>query len=168
MFYFSGLLEASIGGCSMILLSPYSQKMRNGERNPKDYPHWHSVISQLNKLGYSIIQIGVTGETPITGVANIRFNLPLDELKKLVQECQTWMSVDNFFPHLCYTVGKLGVTVWGRSDPNIFGYTVNTNLLKSRQYLREKQYDIWEAITYDANVFVTPEDVVAAVQERVR
>ena len=150
----------------MILISPYSQKLRNGERNPKNFPSWEVVVYKLTSLGYEVIQVGVAGEEPIPGVREVLFNLPLDELKKLITECQAWTSVDNFFPHLCNTVSKPGVVIYSKSDPTIFGYANNTNLLKSRASLVEFPFDIWEKVSYDFTAFVPPDEVVAAIIKR--
>lgn len=150
----------------MILISPYSQKLRNGERNPKNFPSWEAVVYKLTTLGYEVIQVGVTGEESIKGVKGVLFNSSLDELKKLILECQTWVGIDNFFPHLCNIVGKSGVVVYSKSDPTIFGYSSNTNLLKDRKYLREFPFDIWEKISYDLEAFVTPSEVVAEIVKK--
>jgi ADP-heptose:LPS heptosyltransferase len=138
--------------------------MRNGSKNnPKDYPRWKEVIKGLKEIGYKVTQIGIAGEE-LLGEDEVMFNLPLKELSKLLKECHTWISVDNFFQHLAYLDKKKGVVIFGQSDPNIFGHKQNINLLKDRKYLREKQFANWEQAEYRADVFVEPQEIINAVK----
>lgn len=144
----------------MIILSPYSRFMRNGQKHPKNYPFWPEVIKQVKE---PIIQIGVEGETQL--VDDFRKNLSLKELEILVNECNTWLSCDSFFQHFCWSLNKPGITIFGQSDPNIFGHSENVNLLKDRKYLREKQFWIWEQAEYNEDAFVSPEVVIDALKK---
>jgi ADP-heptose:LPS heptosyltransferase len=139
--------------------------MRNGATlNPKDYPHWKEVIGGLKESGYKVIQIGVVGEALI-GADEVRYNLPLKELVRMLKECHTWISVDNFFQHLAYIEKKKGVVIFGQSDPNVFGHKQNINLLKDRKYLREKQFQNWENAEYRGDVFVEPNEIINSVKK---
>jgi ADP-heptose:LPS heptosyltransferase len=146
-----------------IIISPYSRGMRNGKLNPKNFPYWKEVINLLIQNGHEVIQVGVEGEEGL--VSDFRKGLSLDKLKELINECDTWISVDNFFNHLANHTSKIGIVIFGMSDPKIYGYPQNINLLKDRKYLREKQYDIWECCEFDENVFVKPEAVLKAVNK---
>jgi ADP-heptose:LPS heptosyltransferase len=139
----------------MIIIAPYAQKLRNGKNNPKNYPWWPELISLINE---PIVQIGIEGEIQL--VEDFRKNLPLNELKSLVLECRTWISVDSFFQHFAWDLNKPGIVLWGQSDPLIFGHPENTNLLKDRKYLREKQFWWWEQCDYNAEAFVKPEEII--------
>jgi len=146
-----------------ILISPWSRMLRDKSYNPKNFPHWEKVIDDL-KDDYDIIQIGVTGEKKL--VPDFRVNLKLKQIGELLsnEQCYTWISVDNFLPHLAWHYDKPGIVLWGLSDPNIFGYQKNKNLLKARKYLRENQFMIWDGLTYDPKVFVTADKVIEAVR----
>lgn len=139
----------------MIIISPFAQKLRNGAVNPKNYPYWKELISLINE---PITQIGIEGEEQL--VEDFRKNLSLKELKLLVNEAKTWISVDSFFQHFCWDINKPGIVLWGQSDPLIFGHPENINLLKSREYLREDQFLIWEQAEYIRDCFVEPEVVL--------
>jgi len=143
----------------MIILSPYAKTMRNGQQHPKNYPNWEEVISQINE---HIIQVGIEGEVPL--VDDFKKNLSLDDLATLIKEAKTWISVDSFFQHYCWSLGKPGVVLWGQSDPVIFGHPENVNLLKDRTYLREKQFWLWEQCSFREDAFVTPDEVVEALK----
>lgn len=147
----------------MILLHPYAQKMRNGMPNPKTptVPWWAEVIKQLP--ANDVVQIGVAGEYPL--VPDFREGLPLPALRKLISESDLWIAVDSFFPHLAHQAGKPGIVIWSRSDPVIYGYGENTNLLKDRAYLRTDPFGIWEAETYLEAAFVEPQVVAQAAAQ---
>ena len=139
----------------MILIHPYAKPLRNGKTNPKNYPYWAKLIALINE---PIIQIGVEGEEQL--VYDFRKNLPIPELRKLIQECRIWIGVDSFFQHLAWDCGKPGVVLWSVSDPLIFGHPENTNLLKSRDYLAKNQFLWWDFTEYNADAFVKPEEVL--------
>lgn len=145
-----------------ILISPFSQKLRNGKENPKNYPFWRELIDLLIKEGMEITQIGVKGELELA--KDCRFNLPLSELKKLIKKYDTWISVDNFLQHFCWYYGKKGIVLFSQSDPVIFGHPENINLLKSRDYLRKDQFDIWEKAEVNREAFVKPAEVMSYIK----
>ena len=149
----------------MIIISPYARTLRNSEKNhPKNYPHWGRLIPMIRELDSMIIQVGSGSEEALPGIDDLRLNLSLTELAKLVVECKAWVSVDSFFQHFCWDLGKQGIVLWGQSDPLIFGHEENINLLKSRKYLREKQFWLWEQTDYNPNAFVQPEEVRTALK----
>ena len=141
----------------MIIISPFSKKLRDTKRNPKNYPYWDKLISGLEKNN-AIVQVGVPGENKL--VSDFRIGLSFKELKKMINDCDFWISVDNFFPHLAHHLKVPGVVLWGISDPNIFGYPENLNILKDRKYLRPNQFDIWEDCKYNEEAFVKPEVII--------
>lgn len=138
----------------MILIAPWARKMPEGVLHPKDYPYWKEVVDGLKN--HEIIQVGIHGEVQL--VNDFRQNLSLHSLSQLVEQCDTWISVDSFFQHFCWDMGKYGVVLWGQSDPLIFGHPENANLLKDRKYLREKQFWLWTQCEYKQDAFVEPQD----------
>ena len=156
---------------SIVLISPFSQQMTNGTQNAKNYPYWQQLITALKKFPEinEIIQIGVKNEYRFEGVAH-RFNQPLKEVEKLARDADVWISVDNFFPHLCNAikVPAKGVVLFSRSDPEHFGYKQYTNLLKDRKYLRPDQFLIWEKCPYVEDAYVDVQTVVNAVLDIIK
>ena len=151
----------------MIILSPYARALRSGDKNhPKNFPNWKPLINILKGLypTETIVQVGSGDEEALPGITDFRKNLSLNELAKLVNECTTWISVDSFFQHFCWDLGKRGIVLWGQSDPNIFGHPENINLLKSRSYLREKQFWMWEQASYIPEAFPDIETIVMALK----
>jgi ADP-heptose:LPS heptosyltransferase len=144
----------------MIIISPYAKKMRVDKLHPKDYPYWKELIKLIDE---PIVQIGIDGETPL--VNDFRKNLSLDELKKLVLEAKTWISVDSFFQHFCWDIGKYGIVLFGQSDPKIFGHPENINLLKDTRYLRKQQFWWWEQTDHIKESFVKPVEVITALKK---
>ena len=145
-----------------IIISPFSKPLRTNRENPKNYPYWGQVVKNLRLLGYRTVQIGTVGE-PSIGADDTKFGLKLKDFKKLLDESNGFACVDNFFNHFATFYGKRGVVVFGRSDPKIFGYEQNINLLKDRACLRKNQFDIWEHDEFRADVFVSADEVVAAI-----
>lgn len=139
----------------MIIISPYSKALTNGNRNPKNYPYWKELIELIDE---PIIQVGVEGEEQL--VPEFCKNLPIARLKELIAECRTWIGCDSFFQHLAWSCGKPGIVLWSVSDPLIFGHPENHNLLKSRDYLAENQFLWWNFTEYNADAFVKPEEVI--------
>lgn len=142
------------------IISPFSRPLRNGKQNPKNYPYWKELIKLLP---YHVIQIGVKGEDKL--VKDCRFNLSIKELKALIKECDLWISVDTFLPHLAHHVGKSGVVIWGKSDPNIFGYLENKNVIINREKLRSNQFIFWENEVFDESVFPKPEQLLKIIND---
>lgn len=148
----------------MIIISPYAARLYSGRLSPKNYPYWPKLVSLLNDDGYEVTQVGVKGETRIEGVSQFVTNFPFSKLRDLVNGCQTWISVDNFFPHFCHCERlRRGIVLWGQSDPRIFGYGTNINLLRGRDYLRQYQYQSWEEAPDRPDAFVYAENVMASV-----
>jgi len=147
-----------------VVISPYSRRLRNGKNNAKNYCFWPQLIDMLIKKGYDVIQLGVADEKKFSGAKEMKYNLKLKEIKSLVLSADLWISVDNFLPHFLAETKKPGIVLWGRSDPEIYGYPHNINLLKDKKYLREDQYNIWEAIEFDPTVFVPPAEVISYIK----
>jgi len=151
-----------------IVISPYSKPTRQGKVSPKNMPdgRWGEVVRGLKAGGHTVIQIGVSGEKQVEGVDEFLANRPLKELSKLLSECDTFASVDNFCHHLAYVIGKPGVVIFCQSDPIIFGHSLHTNLLKDRKYLRPNQFIFWDHANYNDEAFVEPSDIIAAILGR--
>lgn len=161
-----------------VLISPYAQKLRNGNENPKNFPYWSEVVSKLLDKGIDVIQIGGPNDKKVecdypsrghAGQFEFKQNLKLRQIATLVKECDTWISVDSFLQHLnqCW-VRKRGIVIWSQSDPAIFGYPSNINLLKGSFYLRDKQFWLWEQCDYNKDAFVSADVVYNAVLKELR
>ena len=123
---------------------------RGNLETPKSYPHWDALLELLK--GPEILEI--------------RGLLPEQEIVELVNRADTFISIDSFLPHLCnYKKLKPGIVLWGLSDPLLFGYPQNVNLLKGRMYLRTDQYGFWKDVKANPDAFVGPEVVLAAINK---
>jgi hypothetical protein len=158
-----------------IIISPYSQKLPKetfknnvnpSMENPKNYPYWEEFILLLKKEipDIEVIQIGVPSEKKLEGADIIKHSLKPKELLELAQSCNAWFSVDNFINHFCsYYKIPNGFVMFGQSDPNIYGYPQNTNVLKHRKYLRPDQYGFWWDRPYIKEAFVSAEELLKLV-----
>jgi hypothetical protein len=149
-----------------IVISPYSQELRvQNIEKANYYPYWEEVCDMIRERNHYVVQaLGPKKNRKLKG-ANIASYFNLKELELLIKDvkCHTWASVDNFMGHFGVYHGYIGVVIFGKSDPNLFGYKDNINLLKDRKYLRKRQFGIWEEEEFDPEVFVSPEEVVNAI-----
>jgi ADP-heptose:LPS heptosyltransferase len=148
-----------------VIISPYARALRNGQANAKNYPFWKELIDALHAIDVHTYQIGLPGEMSLNCKQDM-IGLSFQEIGQLVDHVDGWISVDNFFPHFVnYYNKKPGVVIWGKSDPNIFGYKQNVNILKDVKYLRHDQYNIWDSEPYDIEAFINPETIFHNVIE---
>jgi hypothetical protein len=142
-----------------IIISPYS----HGSKHPKSYPHWTDLVLMLKTTGLRLIQIGVTGDERLLGVDDFLQNQSFRQIEKLIDDCRSWIGVDNFLQHLCHCrpVTPKGIVLWGISDPQLFGYEYNLNVIGKR--LRPDQFGTWQ-IEPDPSVFWDAEEVFKRIQ----
>jgi ADP-heptose:LPS heptosyltransferase len=148
-----------------LIISPYSRKLRNGKKNAKDYPWWQEIIDELKKRhnDIKIIQIGVSGEEKLKNIDECLFDLSLKDLKELILSSDIFLSIDNFFHHYIHYLGKQNIVIWGQSDPILFGYKEDINLLKDKKYLRKEQFSIWEECEFNKDAWIDPNIVVNSI-----
>lgn len=146
-----------------IMLFPWAKTMRNGEKHPKNYPFWPQLVELLLDNGHQLTQVGVEGEERV--VEDFRSGLSHSDLCQLVRTYDTWIGVDSYGQHMAWSAGVRGIAIFGQSDPLIFGHSENVNLLKSRSYLRQQQFWLWEQCSADDSVWVTPGEVVDALNK---
>jgi len=129
------------GSENEIIISPYSHK----DDHPKSYPYWNELIAMIKPLGYKLVQIGSKNEKPLDNMDEYCFDYSLKDLQDKISKCYTWISVDNFLQHMVNTMPQIipGIILWGLSNPELFGYHYNTNLLKSKNLLRSNQFEPW-------------------------
>jgi ADP-heptose:LPS heptosyltransferase len=152
----------------LILISPWSRITTEGAPSPKNYPHWEAVVGGLLKAGYEVAQLSRSGEPDIQGVTRRMDDLTLQEIGALIATSETWIAVDNFLPHMAWTLNQPGVVIFGLSDPDIFGHPGNINLLKSRHFLRTRQFGLWSQEKPNPEAFVSPEIVIRAVEQSIK
>jgi ADP-heptose:LPS heptosyltransferase len=150
----------------IILISPYARVLPENKCNPKNFPYWENTIKLIKAKipNAQIVQIGKEGEAVLEGVDRTVFGLGPKNLLELAQKSDAWLSVDSFFQHFCsYYKIPNGIVIFSQSDPKIFGYPRNTNLLKDRKYLRPgaDQFLYWwrEGTVYKEEAFVSAETV---------
>lgn len=130
-----------------IIISKNVKALRNGERNPKDYPYWDELISLLDGNDITIIDK----------------EIPLKELSEMIRGCDFFISTDSFFQHYAWDLGKSGAVIFSVTDPSIFGHELHINILKDRKYLRKNQFLFMEQEPYNIEAFEKPEKVYKIV-----
>jgi ADP-heptose:LPS heptosyltransferase len=116
----------------------------------KSYPHWNQLLLLLKD--HEIQQI--------TGI------LSEAALLESVHWADVVITIDSFLPHLIkyYKIRKTIIVIWSKSDPNIFGYAENINLLKDRKYLKPEQFKWWMDEPHDPAAFVSPEEIAQVIE----
>ena len=154
-----------------VILSPWSKVPKNGVKCAKNFPleSWKEVVLKLREKGFKTIQIGVSGEQLINA-EEVKFNLSFPDLLDLLKSADTFISVDNGIQHFAHYYGIHGVVIFSKSDPSIFGYSDNKNLLKDKKYLRQgrEQFKWWDECPYDKDAFISSEEVVDAVESVIK
>ena len=145
-----------------IIIHPWARKLENGNENAKNYPYWEELVSLLYKYEYEVIQVGEIGEKQL--VEDFRTNLGLKELKKLLHECDTFISIDSFFQHLAWSEDKKGFVIFSLSDPLIFGHDIHYNFIK-REYLRKDQFYIWNDVSFIKEAFPLAEEIIEVLNK---
>ncbi len=124
-----------------ICIFPRCKRLKDGSPSPKDYPYWQQLVSLMKQDGYDIIQISPFSEEYIDGVKIMTGALSIEEIKDLVNKSVTYISCDSFAPHLLSFIR--GYVIFGVSDPKIYGYERNLNILKDRSFLKKLQFEDW-------------------------
>ena len=153
-----------------IIISPYAQKLPpdKASYNPKNFPYWDETLRlvKLKLPDLKIIQVGGGNEPVLDRVTETFFNSTPAELLQVAKNCDAWISVDSFFQHFCaYYKIPNGVVIFGQSDPKIFGYPHNRNLLKDQKHLRQDQFKHWWETPNKLEVFVDAETVAKTLFE---
>ena len=147
----------------MILFAPYSARSPslNGQSSPKDYPHARQLAELLEK-DYELVQVGGNGDEQVA--KDFRPNLSFNDLGKLIDASQTGICVDSYLQHYYWYRDRKAIVLFGISDPLIFGHSENLNLLVDRGFLRPNQFDLYYLNQYNPEAFVSPEEVLAALE----
>lgn len=151
-----------------ILLSCFSKPMGNGTWSAKSptIDWWNKLIYLLKNDNFIVNQLGQGGEVKLENVDNHLWNIDIWDIEKYVDSCLVWVAPDHFLQHLVqnFKNKKRGIVIWSKSDPEIFGYKDNINLLKDRKNLRQFQFEMWEKCKFDENSFVSADDVFEVIK----
>jgi ADP-heptose:LPS heptosyltransferase len=119
-----------------------------GNPNAKSYPYWDELTGHDIKV--------------------LEGKLSTQEIIDLVNWSDKWVSVDTFLPHFCaYHKLKPGIVIFAKSDPEIFGYKHNINLLKDRKYLRAEQFKWWKDEPINKEAFVSIDILNGVLQDSI-
>lgn len=144
-----------------ILIQPYAAIPKDANevgKNPKDWPFFNELIAAMPE--HEWIQIGCSNK-PIVGAREVTTNR--SGVIDLINECDTWVSVDTWLQHVAtLTCKKRGVAIFSKSEPKMFGHPQNINLLKSQMYV-QSPYATWLASNYSKDSFVSVDKVVKAI-----
>ncbi len=157
--------------CKTVIISPFSRKTHlTAKESPKNAPRelWKTIIDDLRAKGIKTTQLGVDGEEDLLTNEFIKNAAP-SELLILLKQADLSISVDNWLPHFChfYKINK-NIVLWGKSNPEIFGYQEFTNLYKDKKYFRigREQYKYWQDVEYQPEAFVSSQVVLIEIYNK--
>ena len=130
---------------------------------PKDW--WQNLVNRMMAPpGIEMIQL-VSKDSEALANVNVHKGT-LASIEELIKSVDGFVTIDSFLQHMVAKIRPemIGVVVWTVSDPDIFGYPANYNVV-NRQYLRADQYNIWPDAPYNFNAIPKAEDVLKGVEK---
>jgi ADP-heptose:LPS heptosyltransferase len=94
----------------------------------KDWPKesWLNLISRNPQ--YDFLELGVLGESRLTGTVNLPPKQELRHEFALLKYCKAFVGVDSCFAHAASAFGVPGVVLFGMSSPGTWGHPSNVNI----------------------------------------
>ena len=156
-----------------ILIQPYAAKInvvKDGQvvghtisaKTPKYWREFMGVVHAL-KPDWEFMQIGAPDDERLPHCKFFTPKIPI-ESSHLIDATDTWVCPDTWLQHQA-TETKKGVVIWSRSDPKLFGYESNINLLADEKYLRAAQWATWHDVDYIEEAFLPYEEVISALKK---
>ena len=108
-----------------VVINPTSRSSKNQEWA---YDRWEEVIRQLPD--YTFLQLGLPDEHALAGAVDLRGKISLREAMAVVKYSRGVVGVDSFFGHVAEAMDKPAVTLFGASNPEVWGYPGSTSLYK--------------------------------------
>jgi len=122
--------------------------IRGNIETPKSYPYWEELLVLLKDHK----------------IKEVKGMLQEKYIIELINWCDVWISIDSFIQHLVkYHKLKKGIVLWGKSNPEIFGYGDNINLLKGPVNFRTDQFGKWSEVKHREEDFVLPEVILKEI-----
>lgn len=156
-----------------ILISPYCARIpivQNGKvvgtqdsaKTPYYWKEFMAVVHATQK-DWEFLQIGAPDDIHLP---HCKFKSPRipQEAVELIKSTDTWVCPDTWLQHLASPIKK-GVVVWSRSNPKLFGYDTNINLVKDEKYFKPDPWSTWHQTEYIKEAFVDYEEIIMALKE---
>ncbi|MBO0933576.1 glycosyltransferase family 9 protein [Fibrella aquatilis] len=108
-----------------VVINPTSRSSKNQEWLNE---RWEAVIQALPM--YTFVQLGLTDEYALKGTVDLRGTISLRESMAVVKYSKGVVGVDSFFGHVARAMDRPAVTLFGASNPDIWGYPGQGNIYK--------------------------------------
>lgn len=98
-------VDINVDNKKIALICTSAAKIQNLDSN-KDWKdvRWMSLVHQLKKLGYFVIQVGTSKDNQIPNVNLKYLDKPIPKLAWLTDSSSLWISVDTFFHHFASAI----------------------------------------------------------------
>ena len=147
-----------------LLFAPVAQIRINRTNSEKNYPWPQELADSLKQAGHALLQVGAAGEKQYAD--RFRSNPSWKVLEGMIEECDSFVSVDTFLQHFAWLKRKRGIVIFSQTDPLIFGHPdFHICLVKDRKYLRQgwRQFDTFEGLELNDEAFVSPIEVLKSL-----
>lgn len=154
-----------------ILIHPEAKSCKDGSISPKNYPYFNELIEKIknNFKDIEINQLGNSKDKKLNQINNYYFDIDLQDIENLIDEHDLWISIDSFLPHYCdcYKL-KNGIVIYTVSNPDIFGYKSNINLIKNKKFIRNRNkiFIYYNKEDYNENAFIDYNKIYEKIQEK--
>jgi len=140
---------------------------------------WAELVQKL-KNKYNFLQVHANQyNTTIPDCLSIK----VDNLNPVLQvlehpKCKTFMSIDNYLPHLAASIKKRGIVLWGSVSPYVWGWKHNINIWNQSScdqgdiacwrpgiFDTDQQGKIWVCPSYSCMQSISIEQVVKSLNK---
>jgi hypothetical protein len=133
----------------------------------KTYPFWNILIDNLKEAGYKVVQFKFKNEPSYNNVDEV-ITPSFPTIVELLKDPDSYLiSNDSFIPHLLnvYLPTKKNFVLFGCTNPDIYGYSQNINILKSKSFLVENQFTVLKDLQPNKNMWIEPIFILEIIEK---
>lgn len=109
--------------------NPINKSKKTTNKDWEDV-RWYQIVHWLINKGYDVIQVGAEGEPTFDGVFSLIGHVDIRETIAILKYADFFICIDSFILHAAKALEKIGVVLWGASNPYRLGYVENYNVFK--------------------------------------
>ena len=135
----------------------------------KMYPYWTYLSILLKEKGHIVKQLKFLNEPAVNNVEIVDNPSHIKIVELLKDKNSYLISNDSFIPHLLnyHLPNKKSFVLFGVTDPKIYGYSQNINILKSNNFLLPNQFLNLDKLKSDKNIWPEPIFILEIIEKNV-
>jgi len=132
------------------------QTKTNSAGKAKEWPFFEELISLNPEVNF--VEVLIEGQNPTKGAAAM-YGTRKEILQEL-KDSDMFISIDSWLQHLAsMQTDKLGLVIFSRSNPAIFGYPKFANVFENTKYFKSNPYEAWSPVDIMTEAFPSIEIV---------